>query len=88
MSSKSHLLKRKGLNLPDTQITLEALTKVDLKVIPFIIKMQTLLGCSFLRTAKDVKLIKNKLKKYNNNPKLILEIKKPQKQLLIYHLYY
>lgn len=77
-SKKPFIKKEKGLNLPDTQINLEALTKVDLKVIPFIAKNADLVGCSFLRTAKDVKLIKNKLKKYNNNPKLILKIETPE----------
>ncbi|MBL0096218.1 MAG: hypothetical protein IPP46_06705 [Bacteroidetes bacterium] len=76
-SKKPYIKREKGLNLPDTQINLPALTKADLKSIPFIAKHADLVGCSFLRNTNDLKLIKTIFKKYKKKPKLILKIETP-----------
>lgn len=78
ISSKNPFIKKdKGLNLPDTQIKLPALTKTDLKTIPFIAKYADLVGCSFLRSTVDLKLIRKIFNKYEKKPKLILKIETP-----------
>jgi pyruvate kinase len=76
-SKKSTIKKDKGLNLPDTQIQLPALTKADIKTIPFIAKYADLVGCSFLRNTHDLKLIRKLFSKYQNKPRLILKIETP-----------
>lgn len=73
-SKKPFIKKEKGLNLPDTQIKLPALTQADLKTIPFIAKYADIVGCSFLRNTIDLKLIRKIFSKYKNKPKLILKI--------------
>lgn len=79
ISSKSSLIKKeKGLNLPDTNLNLLALTDSDIKSIPFIAEHADLVGCSFLRNTDDLKLIKNTFKKYPKKPKLILKIETPE----------
>ncbi len=76
-SKKPFIKKEKGLNLPDTHIDLPALTKSDLKTIPFIAKHANLVGCSFLRNAADIKLVRKVFNKYKSKPKLILKIETP-----------
>ncbi|HOY11573.1 MAG TPA: pyruvate kinase [Saprospiraceae bacterium] len=76
-AQKSFIKKDKGLNLPDTHINVPALTKEDLKSIPFIAKHADLVGCSFLRDPADLKLIRKAFKKYKKKPKLILKIETP-----------
>lgn len=73
-SKKPFIKKDKGLNLPDTQIALPALTKSDLITIPFIAKYADLVGCSFLRNTTDLKLIRKVFNKYKKKPRLILKI--------------
>lgn len=52
---KSKLSSRKGINLPNTQLNLPALTEADLKNIPFVIQHADIVGYSFVRTREDVK---------------------------------
>lgn len=76
-SKKPFIKKGKGLNLPDTIIKLPALTKADLKAIPFIAEHADLVGCSFLRNQLDLELIRNLFRTYQTRPKLILKIETP-----------
>lgn len=77
-SKKPFIKKDKGLNLPDTMLDLPVLSEADLKAIPFIAAHADLAGCSFLRNANDVKLIKDTFKKYKHKPQLILKIETPE----------
>lgn len=77
-SKKPFLKKDKGLNLPDTLLDLSVLSDTDLKALPFIAANADLAGCSFLRSAADVRLIKDAFKKYLRSPKLILKIETPE----------
>jgi pyruvate kinase len=76
-SKKPFIKKDKGLNLPDTHINIPALTKSDLKTIPFVAKYADLVGCSFLRNTDDLKLTRKSFRKYKNRPNLILKIETP-----------
>jgi pyruvate kinase len=77
-AKKPFLKKDKGLNLPDTMLELPVLSDADLKAIPFIAAHADMAGCSFLRNATDVKLIKDTFKKYKRKPNLILKIETPE----------
>lgn len=77
-SKKPFLKKEKGLNLPDSNLDLLAITDADLKSIPFIADHADLVGCSFLRNTADLKLIKETFKKQHRQPKLILKIETPE----------
>ncbi len=76
-SKKPYIKKDKGLNLPDTHIDLPALTKTDVRTIPFIARYADLVGCSFLRNPFDLTLIRKEFNTYNCKPKLILKIETP-----------
>ena len=59
------LFERKGLNLPDTKISLPSLTKKDLCDMKFGVDNSVdLMALSFVRKAKDIIELKNVLKKY------------------------
>lgn len=73
-SKKPYIKKDKGLNFPDSHFDLPALTKADLKTIPFIAQYADLVGCSFLRNSNDLNLIRQTFSTYNHKPKLILKI--------------
>jgi pyruvate kinase len=53
--SGSKLGTDKGINLPDSNLRLPALTSKDLADLPFIAKRADLVGQSFVRTASDVR---------------------------------
>jgi pyruvate kinase len=46
--------EEKGINLPETQIDIPALTSDDLAALPFIVQHADLIGYSFVRTEADV----------------------------------
>lgn len=51
---KSKLRMGKGINLPDTSLSLPSLTEEDIDLLPFISKRADMLGYSFVRKANDV----------------------------------
>ena len=53
----------KGINLPDTNLQLPALTEKDLQDLAFIAKHADLVGYSFVKNADDVKLLQTHLLK-------------------------
>ncbi len=62
---KAKLSSLKGINLPDTQLNLPALTKKDIKNLPFVCKHADIVGYSFVRTGDDVKVLYKQLKKHD-----------------------
>lgn len=73
------LSSKKGLNLPDTKISLPALTEKDLVDLAFIIDQQLeWVALSFVRSVKDIIIIKNKLQERNSKTKVIAKIEKPE----------
>ena len=75
------LSSRKGVNLPNTKISMPCLTEKDLKDLEFCVenKLQWV-GLSFVRSASDIIEIKNVISKYNKkkNPRIIAKIEKPE----------
>jgi pyruvate kinase len=74
-----HLSSKKGINLPDTKISLPALTEKDLVDLEFIIDQQLdWVALSFVRSVKDIIILRNKLQERKSNTKIIAKIEKPE----------
>ncbi len=72
---KSELSARKGINLPNTQLNLPALTETDLAVLPFVIANADIVGYSFVRSGADVRfLYENLLKQGGRNLGVVFKI--------------
>jgi len=78
------LLPHKGVNLPDTKISLPSLTEKDLKDIDFIATQPIdWIALSFVRHPNDIEQLRQRLKKTTNRAKIIAKIEKPE---AIHHL--
>ncbi|HLO81814.1 MAG TPA: pyruvate kinase [Chitinophagaceae bacterium] len=70
---------KKGINLPDTKISLPALTEKDLADLDFIIEQKLdWVALSFVRSVKDIVIIKSKLSEKRSKTKVIAKIEKPE----------
>lgn len=70
---------KKGVNLPDTDISVPAITEKDLKDLEFILTQDLdWLALSFVRTAKDIKALKNLIRHGSTKLKIVAKIEKPQ----------
>lgn len=73
------LTSKKGINLPDTKISLPALTKKDLEDLEFIINEKVdWLALSFVRKADDLIELRKKLEEKKSKTKIISKIEMPQ----------
>ena len=59
---KNKLGSNKGINLPQTQLQLPALTDKDLSLLPFVCQNADMVGYSFVRTGEDVAYLFEQLK--------------------------
>jgi pyruvate kinase len=57
--------KKKGINLPGTQLQLPSLTEEDVSYLPFIVEHADIVGYSFVRTSNDVKQLMHALSGLN-----------------------
>ncbi len=63
------LTSSKGMNLPDTDLSLPALTDYDLECLRFVVDREfDFVSLSFVRTAEDVRLIKDHLRELGARP--------------------
>jgi pyruvate kinase len=70
---------KKGLNLPDTKISLPALTEKDLADLEFIIEQECdWVALSFVRSVKDIVILRSKLDEKKSKTKIIAKIEKPE----------
>lgn len=70
---------RKGVNLPQTRISEPTITEKDFRDIDFAIKHNVeWLALSFVRTADDIKLLKELIRLKNGVSKVIAKIEKPE----------
>lgn len=79
ISTKKPFLKpEKGINLPNTDLHIAALTADDLRNIPFICKHADMVGFSFVSTPDDVEHLRTELGKYASGhlPAIILKIER------------
>src|SRR5215213_3733464 len=73
------LSSKKGINLPDTKVSLPALTDKDLVDLEFIIEQQLdWVALSFVRSVKDIIILRNKLHEKKSKSKIIAKIEKPE----------
>jgi pyruvate kinase len=73
------LSSKKGINLPDTKISLPALTEKDLVDLEFIIEQQLdWVALSFVRSVKDIVILRSKLSEKKSKTKIIAKIEKPE----------
>jgi pyruvate kinase len=78
------LSSKKGLNLPDTKISLPALTEKDLIDLEFIIEQQCdWVALSFVRSVRDIVILRSKLAEKKSKTKIIAKIEKPEALLNI-----
>jgi pyruvate kinase len=70
---------KKGVNLPDTKISLPALTEKDLEDLEFIIEQKLdWVALSFVRQVQDLEILRGKLKEKQSKTKIIAKIEKPE----------
>lgn len=70
---------KKGINLPDTKISLPALTEKDLADLEFIIEQKCdWVALSFVRSVKDIVILRSKLAEKKSKTKIIAKIEKPE----------
>lgn len=74
-----YLASRKGVNLPQTKITLPSLTEKDLKDLEFIVKHNfNWIALSFVRSAEDITDLRKRIRAGNSYAKIIAKIEKPE----------
>ena len=65
------LISDKGINLPDTKLSLPSLTDWDLRCIDFAVEHSfDFLALSFVRSGKDVQLLKDRLRELGARPSM------------------
>jgi pyruvate kinase len=79
ISTKKPILKpQKGINLPDSDVTIPPLTEEDLANIPFICEHADMVGYSFVNSPSDVDKLRAELKRFSaqREPDIILKIER------------
>jgi pyruvate kinase len=70
---------KKGINLPDTKISLPALTEKDLEDAAFIIKEALdWVALSFVKRVADIEMLRGILNEHKSNAKIIAKIEMPE----------
>lgn len=73
------LSSNKGVNLPDTNVSLPALTEKDYEDFEFLLTQPVnWIALSFVRSPKEIKDLKSKLKAKKHHARVIAKIEKPQ----------
>lgn len=73
------LSSNKGVNLPDTEVTLPSLTEKDLKDLNFILTQAVnWIALSFVRKAEDIEHLQALIENANHSAKVIAKIEKPE----------
>jgi len=79
ISTKKPILKaQKGINLPDSDVTIPPLTEEDLANIPFICEHADMVGYSFVNSPSDIDKLRTELKRFSvqQEPDIILKIER------------
>jgi pyruvate kinase len=73
------LSSRKGVNLPDTKVSLPSLTEKDLIDLDFILTLPfNWIALSFVRQPKDITDLRERILKRNHEARIIAKIEKPE----------
>src|SRR5246500_5306857 len=71
--------ENKGINLPGIPVRVPSLTEKDSQDLEFALKNGVdAIAVSFVRTAEDVRLVRNRVSAYGGGPWLIAKLEKPQ----------
>ena len=73
-AGKPKFKEKKGINFPDTQLSLSALTETDRLALPFICQHADLVGYSFIRRANELKELQAVLNQFDKRPNIVLKI--------------
>ncbi len=74
-----HLTSKKGLNLPNTKISLPCLTPKDIMDLDFALEQDfDWIGLSFVRSGSDIITLKDLIKSKNKKARIIAKIEKPE----------
>lgn len=76
VSSKKGLIRNeKGINFPDTVLTIPSLTDYDRRCLPFICENADLLGYSFVKTVGDIGILREAMQELGGKkPAMIIKI--------------
>ncbi|MCJ8208474.1 pyruvate kinase [Mucilaginibacter sp. RS28] len=73
------LTSRKGVNLPNTKVSIPSLTEEDLVNLDFVLKNNVeWIGLSFVRNAEDIIELKRIINRNNNAARVIAKVEKPE----------
>jgi pyruvate kinase len=73
------LSSRKGVNLPQTNVSLPSLTEKDLRDLDFILNYDfNWIALSFVRSPKDIYDLRKRIQARNSRAKIIAKIEKPE----------
>lgn len=73
------LTSRKGVNLPNTKISIPSLTEEDIDNLNFALSFDVeWVAMSFVRTAADIELLRKHIKEQNKTARIIAKIEKPE----------
>lgn len=73
------LSSKKGVNLPNTKISMPSLTKKDLEDLEFALKQDVdWVGLSFVRSARDIIELKHLISQAHSKAKVVAKIEKPE----------
>lgn len=73
------LFPKKGVNLPDSELTMEAMTEKDRADLDFILTQKIdWVALSFVRKASDITQLKDIIKKHDSKLKVIAKIEMPE----------
>jgi pyruvate kinase len=73
-ASKGRIKPEKGINFPDSELTVHSLTDFDKSLLPFAQKHADILGFSFVRAATDVAELQELLGQRGKNLPLVIKI--------------
>jgi len=73
------LTSRKGVNLPNTKISLPCLTEKDIRDLDFALKNKIeWIGLSFVRSVDDIMDLRQRIKAANSTARIVAKIEKPE----------
>ncbi len=77
-NKKPYLKVEKGVNLPDSELVIDALTQADREHIPFVCKYADLVGFSFVESEENMEALRNALAdtESEHKPAVILKIER------------
>jgi pyruvate kinase len=77
--SGGNLLSKKGVNLPNTKVSIPSLTPKDLADLDFLLEQEVeWIGLSFVRSAADIIELRHRIRKSGKRSRIVAKIEKPE----------